>query len=98
MCEGNIILGKFSRIELDGIIHGASRIGDTGERIDFISRLLLGVDYTGSTLIGDKDTPEVFVIDLGGVDCLTLIEYVEAMRLSGSYCDFGRNLKRVRYR
>jgi hypothetical protein len=98
MCGGNIVLGRFSRVELDSIIRGSSRINDAGERIDFLSKLFLGVAYAGSTLIGDKNTTEVFVIDLGGFDCLTFIEYIEAMRLSGSYCDFTGNLKRVRYR
>ncbi len=71
---------------------------DIGERIDFLSRQFLGIDYAESTLIGDKNTPEVFVVNLEGVDCLTLVEYVEAMRLSSSYSGFESNVKIIRYR
>lgn len=98
MHNNQIRLGTFSREELDRIIRGSSAIRNTGERTDFISRYFLNVDYAGSTLIGDKDTPEAFVINLKGLDCMTFIEYVEAMRLSGSFADFEPNLRRVRYR
>jgi hypothetical protein len=69
-----------------------------GRRIRYISSLFLGVAYKESTLIGDLCTPEVFVINLEGVDCFTFIEYVEAMRLSGSFREFEKYLKRTRYR
>ena len=98
MYEKRIILGVFSREQLDRLMRESLRIGDAGKRIDFLSRQFLGIDYAESTLIGDKGSPEVFVINLAGVDCLTFIEYVEAMRHSGSYSDFESNLKRVRYR
>ncbi len=92
-----ILLGKFSQGELDQIIRKSSLISETGDRIDFLSRQFLGIDYAESTLIGDVNTPEVFVINLEGVDCFTFIEYIEAMRLSSSYTSFEFNLKRVRY-
>jgi hypothetical protein len=57
----------------------------------------LDLEYAESTLIGDINNPEVFVINLEGIDCLTFIEYIEAMRLSGSFEDFKENLKKVRY-
>jgi len=66
--------------------------------MDFLSGKFLGIDYAESTLIGDKDNPEVFVINLEGVDCFTFVEYVEAMRLSNSFFEFEENLKKVRYR
>jgi len=44
------------------------------------------------------NTPEVFVIDLQGVDCFTYLDYIEAMRLSRSFSEFRKNLKKVRYR
>lgn len=94
----SIILGKFSRSTLDHLIRESSHIRDTGQRIDFLSRHFLGVGYSESTLTGDRDTPEVFVINLQGVDCMTFLEYMEAMRLSGSLSDFESNLKLVRYR
>jgi len=93
-----ILLGKFSQAELDQIIRKSSLISETGDQIDFLSRQFLGIDYAESTLIGDANTPEVFVINLEGVDCFTFIEYIETMRLSDSYSGFESNLKKVRYR
>jgi hypothetical protein len=92
-----IILGKWNENQLDHLIKKSSKIGDLSKRIDFLSDQLLGVNYEGSTLIGNMSTPEVFVIDLEGVDCFTYIDYVEAMRLSNSFPEFKENLKFVRY-
>ena len=91
-------LGKWTVELLDIIIREAAAIEDTGKLIDFLSKKFLNTPYQGSTLIGDIDTPEVIVINLEGMDCMTYIEYVEAMRLSGSYTEFTENLQRVRYR
>ena len=93
-----IILGRWTQNELDHIIREASEIRDVGKRIDSLSGRFLGVKYKASTLIGDMNTPEVFVIDLQGVDCFTYLDYIEAMRLSRSFSEFKENLKRVRYR
>ncbi len=92
-----IILGKWNEKQLDNIISQASQIQDLSERIDFISKQFLGVNYKESTLIGNINTPEVLVINLEGMDCFTYIDYVEAMRLSISFFQFKENLKRVRY-
>lgn len=98
MCDKHILWGKFSEAGLDTIIRHASQIRNPGQRTDFLSRQFLDINYAESTLVGDKDTPEIFVIDLEEVDCMTFIEYVEALRLSSSYHEFELNLKRVRYR
>lgn len=74
------------------------QIGDAGQRIEFLSGHFLGVRYGESSLIGDAGTPEVFVVNLGEVDCMTFIEYVEAMRRSSSFIQFREQLKEVRYR
>jgi hypothetical protein len=92
------ILGKQDEEKLNHILHEASKIKKAGERIGFISRHFLNTPYKESTLIGDVNTSEVFVINLEGVDCLTFIEYIEAMRLSGSFTEFKDNLKMVRYK
>jgi len=91
-------LGKWTIEELDRLLHNSSLIRDVGERIGFLSEQFLGVAYQGSTLVGDAHTPEILVLNLAGVDCFTLIDYVEAMRLSGSFSEFTENLKGVRYR
>jgi hypothetical protein len=93
-----ILLGKFSQEELDHVIRESSNFKDVGKRIDFLSRQFLGLDYVESTLIGDINTPEVFVINMEGVDCFTFIDYIEAMRLSDSFSEFKNNLKKIRYR
>lgn len=90
-------LGRWTQEGLDHFMQESSNIHDTGERIEFISREFLGVVYKESTLIGDINRDEVFVINLEGIDCMTFIEYIEAMRLSGSFSEFLENLKRVRY-
>jgi N-acetylmuramoyl-L-alanine amidase-like len=91
-------LGRFSEEQINGLLSESSRMGDLSERVSFLSGQLLGTDYRESTLIGDRDTPEVFVINLEGVDCFTFIDYVEAMRLSKTPAGFKDNLMRVRYR
>ena len=91
-------MGKWTTTILDSIMREAARITDTGERIGFISRQFLNTPYKESSLIGSLTVPEDLVIDLEGMDCMTFIEYVEAMRLSGTYAEFTINLRMVRYK
>ena len=98
MIEEYINLGKWTEKDLDHILIESSHIKDLHTRIEFLSRQFLNMVYAESTLIGDMNTPEVFVINLEGVDCFTLIEYIEAMRLSASFSEFKENLKKVRYK
>lgn len=92
-----IILGKWTRKSLDILFKEAADIADPGKRIDLLSKQFLGTKYKEATLTGDADTPEVFVINLEALDCLTFIEYIEAMRRSASFAEFIDNLKKVRY-
>lgn len=92
-----VILGKWTGKDIDNLIYRASRVEDICMRIDMISEQFLGVSYRESTLIGDAQSPEIFVMNLEAVDCLTFIDYVEAMRLSRSFGEFKEHLKRVRY-
>ncbi len=91
-------LGRWNREQMDEMLAYASELPGLSARMDFISRRFLGVPYMASTLIGSPHDPEVFVINLEGVDCFTFIDYVEAMRLSRSFRLFREHLKRVRYR
>ncbi len=93
-----IELGKWTVSNLDGLMTQGSDISGIGERIDFISGKFLDTPYVGHTLIGDIHTPEVFTIDLEGMDCFTYIDYVEALGLSGSFPEFKDNLKKIRYK
>jgi hypothetical protein len=97
MEKEHFILGRFSPDVLDGILAETFAIADAGQRIAFLSNSFLGLEYQESTLIGGEHTPEVFVINLQGADCLTFIEYIEAMRLSKTFSEFRTNLMRVRY-
>src|SRR3972149_2836083 len=92
-----ILLGNLTPESLDSILYESSKIDDMGVRIDFLSRQFLETPYQESTLRGDINTPEVFVINLEGIDCFTFLDYVESMRLSSSFHEFKENLKKVRY-
>ena len=93
-----IILGKWTEDKLNRLLEEASAIGDSGSRVDFLSGQFLETPYEGSTLIGDMDTTEVFVVNLAAFDCFTFIDCIEAMRRSRSYSLFKENLKDLRYR
>jgi len=92
-----IIKGRWSIETLDELMKSATAIDDIGARIDFLSRRFLGTPYLDSTLIGDEKIDEIFVINLSAMDCLTFLEYIEAMRLSSSFADFKESLKKLRY-
>ncbi|HDN94712.1 MAG TPA: DUF1460 domain-containing protein, partial [Nitrospirae bacterium] len=76
--NAQIILGKWTDNSLDLFLKEAADIRHPGKRIDFLSKQFLDTKYTEATLTGDADTPEVLVINLEAVDCLTFIEYIEA--------------------
>ncbi len=98
MEETVLLLGKWTLDSLEGILRESASFSTPGERIHYLSSLFLGVAYKESTLSGDVSSPEVFVINLQEVDCFTFIDYIEAMRLSGSFHEFEKNLKKIRYR
>lgn len=91
-------LGKWTQEALDILLRESSSINDAGKRIDFLSAKFLGAPYMEATLTGHANTPEVFVINLESVDCFTFIDYIEAMRISGSFSEFKENLRKIRYR
>ena len=93
-----LLLGKWTRDSLEDMLRKSSSYNTPGERIHYLSDLFLGTAYKESTLLGDVATAEVFVINLQEVDCFTFIEYIEAMRLSGSFQEFEKNLEKIRYR
>ena len=97
MEKEHIVPGRFSPAVLDKLLAEAFAISDVGKRIAFLSNAFLGLEYQESSLIGSELTPEVFVISLQGLDCLTFIEYIEAMHLSKCFSEFQTNLRKVRY-
>ncbi|KJR43831.1 protein of unknown function DUF1460 [Candidatus Magnetoovum chiemensis] len=97
--EEKIDLGKWSIDDLEHLLLEQSRsLNSIEQRIAFISAQFLCAPYKAHSLIGSENTPEVFVIDLAGVDCFTFIDYVEAMSLSNSFDEFKANLKKIRYK
>jgi Protein of unknown function (DUF1460) len=98
--EGNVLvdLGGWTEAELEKTMREALRIEGAGPRIAFLSGFFLGLKYRESTLIGDNNTAEVFVVNLSEVDCFTFIDYIEALRLSDAFEHFIGNLRKVRYR
>ena len=92
------MLGHWTAERLDKLLQKSSALSDISVRIDFLSKQFLDVPYKESTLIGDVNTDEVFVINLEGVDCFTLLDYVEALSVSKSFSEFKENLVKIRYR
>lgn len=97
MSEEITITGKWNIQELDSIIDEFKLIDEPDKRIALLSEHFLGTQYKANTLIGAADKDEVFVINLESVDCLTFIEYIEAMRLSDSFSAFKITLRSIRY-
>lgn len=67
------------------------------QRIDFISRALLGARYQADTLIGGPRDKEVFVVRDDAFDCVTFCEVVLAAALARNLAEFETCLRRIRY-
>ena len=67
------------------------------ERMDFISRALLGVRYRANTLIGGPQRPEQFVVRDDAFDCVTFCEFVLAAAMARDYGEFETLLRTIRY-
>ncbi len=67
------------------------------ERMDFISRALLGVRYRANTLIGGPQRPEQFVVRDDAFDCVTFCEFVLAAAIARDYGEFETLLRTIRY-
>lgn len=70
---------------------------DTGQSIDRISGTFLGTPYGPGTLIGSATLPEELVVNFLSMDCLTFLEYVEALRRSITKESFILRLIETRY-
>jgi hypothetical protein len=72
-------------------------VASVSERMDFISRALLGVRYLANTLIGGPQQPERFVVRDDAFDCVTFCEFVLAAALAHNYGEFETALRVIRY-
>ncbi|MGG1905393.1 DUF1460 domain-containing protein [Enterobacter ludwigii] len=68
-----------------------------GDLISLVSSTFLQTPYQGETLIGSQSTPEQLVVNLRGVDCFTLLDYVQALTKSDTRKGFLRQLVKTRY-
>lgn len=96
--EEVVNLGGWSRGKIDHLLVDTGRIPAPGDKVVFLSAAFLETPYLAGTLIGSAGTAEVFVLRLDGVDCFTLLDYVEALRRASDFDGFKAALRRVRYR
>lgn len=80
------------------LIDKAQALPGIGQRIDFISRALVGTPYRGYTLIGGPRRAEKFVARDDVFDCVTYCEAVLAAAMVRTPEDFEPALRRIRYR
>ncbi|MCX7296438.1 MAG: DUF1460 domain-containing protein [Hyphomicrobiales bacterium] len=80
------------------LIEKAQSLPTTGERIDLISRALIGAPYRSHTLIGGPRRAEKFVTRDDVFDCVTYCEAVLAAALVRTPADYDSLLRQIRYR
>ena len=68
-----------------------------GERIAAVSQAFLGTPYQADTLVGSATQPEQLVVNFNGVDCFTLLDYVNALSHARSRPSFFTQLRYTRY-
>lgn len=79
------------------LMEDAKPLPKISERVDFISRGLMGTRYQGYTLIGSAARPEQMVIRDDAFDCVTFCEVVLAAAAARDRAEFEPVLKKVRY-
>ena len=82
---------------IERLIGEAEALPNVSERIDLISRKMLGIRYQANTLIGGPTQPEKFVIRDDAFDCVTFCEVVLAAAISRDMPEFETSLRRIRY-
>ena len=92
---GPSFAAKDSRIAR--LIQQARAHTQVSQRIDFISRVLLGVKYQANTLIGGPRRQELFVVRTDAFDCVTYCEVVLAAAIGKDLGEFEAVLRRIRY-
>ncbi|MDE0290936.1 MAG: DUF1460 domain-containing protein [Candidatus Dadabacteria bacterium] len=93
-----VILGDWTQQEIETLMERAALKDGSAAKIEFLSEKFLGTPYAGNTLGGASGETEQLTVDLSGVDCFTYIDYVESLRLSGSFGEFKEKLVKTRYK
>ena len=79
------------------LIRQARAHKNVSDRIEFISRALLGTPYQANTLIGGPRQKEQFVLRDDAFDCVTYCEAVLAAANVNDYSQYQELLRRIRY-
>jgi len=80
-----------------GLIEQAKSQPNVSQRIDTISRALIGARYQARTLIGGPNRTEVFVVREDAFDCVTYNEFVLAAAMARDVPEFEDALRKIRY-
>lgn len=96
--QEKIVLGNWTEQSIETLINQADSKDAPGAKIEFLSQSFLETPYAGNTLGGASDETEQLTVDLSGLDCFTYIDYVESLRLSGSFAEFKEKLAKIRYK
>ncbi len=82
---------------IDRLIEQSAALPTISQRIDVISRALIGTRYRGYTLIGGPHRPERFVARDDCFDCVTYCETVLAAAIARTPSGFAPALRTIRY-
>ena len=93
-----VVLGDWTQQEIETLMEQAALKDGPRAKIEFLSEKFLGTPYAGNTLGGASGEAEQLTVDLSGLDCFTYIDYVESLRLSGSFGEFKKKLVKTRYK
>ena len=92
-----LVPAEAARARIDDLILAARALPTISERIEFISRALIGTPYRGYTLVGGPRRPERFVVRDDCFDCVTFCETVLAAARAARLSDYEPQLRRIRY-
>jgi hypothetical protein len=82
---------------IDRLIEGSSALPTISQRIDLISRALIGTRYRGFMLIGGPHRRERFVVRDDCFGCVTYCETVLAAAMARKPAGFAPTLRAIRY-
>lgn len=94
---GVVNLGDWTQAKIEAILLQSAGVSTPGQKVGLISSAFLNTPYLAGTMVGRVDLSERLVIRFDGVDCFTLLDYVEALRRSDSFATFKGQLSSVRY-
>jgi hypothetical protein len=89
---------KKSEFLIARLIQDAKMFPRISQRIEFISRALLGTTYKSHPLKGSAERKEIFVMNCEGFDCVTYCESVLAAAIAHNVDEFRVALRQIRYR